>query len=65
MLSHLHLYLAITSAVWHHGVVGPVIWASQHLFLPLWHYVCCACALQVTLGVQLVAVCRETLLSWT
>lgn len=68
MLSHLHLYSAITRAVLQHGVVGPVIWASQlqrPLFPLLCHCVCCACAIQVTLGVQHVATCHETLLFWS
>jgi len=65
MFSHLHLYSAITRAVLQHGVVGPVIWASQ-LQRPLcplqWHGLCCTYAMQVTLDVQHAAACHEALL---
>lgn len=68
MFSHLHLYSAITWAVLRHGVVGPVTWASQlqrPLFSLMWHCDCCACAIQVTLDMQHVAVCHETLLFYS
>lgn len=66
MLSHLHLYFAITRPVWQHGGVGPLICASQLQGPPSPAVALCgACAIHVTLDVQLVAVFHETLLIWT